>query len=71
MDVAEVERWYAFYVSDFAAVVRGDIDDARHLLSYYALPLLVSSVFVSLLGTPGRRENAVGSPADVGFLPGT
>jgi hypothetical protein len=23
-------------------VVRGDIDDARHLLSYYALPLLVS-----------------------------
>ena len=43
MDVADVERWYASYVADFAAVVRGDIDDARHLLSYYALPLLVSS----------------------------
>ena len=43
MDVAEVERWYASYVADYAAVVRMDIDDARHLLSYYALPLLFSS----------------------------
>jgi hypothetical protein len=43
MDVADIERWHASYVADFAAVVRGDIDDARHLLSYYALPLLVSS----------------------------
>ena len=43
MDVAEVERWYASYVADYAAVVRGDIDDARHLLSYYTLPILFSS----------------------------
>ena len=49
MDVAEVERWYASYVADYAAVVRGDIDDARHLLSYYTLPLLFSSDAGSML----------------------
>jgi hypothetical protein len=43
MDVADIERWHDSYVADFAAVVRGDIDDARHLLSYYAFPLLVRS----------------------------
>ena len=43
MDVADLRRWFDEYAAAFAGVVRGDIADPRHLLTYYAIPLLFSS----------------------------
>lgn len=40
---ADVERWFTTYLADYAAMVRGDVDDARRLLGHYGAPLLMTT----------------------------
>jgi hypothetical protein len=43
MDTSEVDRWYAEYFAEFVALGRGDTTDLQRVLSYYSVPLLVST----------------------------
>lgn len=43
MDEHDVGRWFAAYLDAFAALGRGDTDDAGGLLAYYGVPLVLSS----------------------------
>lgn len=43
MTEAEVADWFAGYLAEFAALGRGDVDDERRILSYYGVPLLLST----------------------------
>lgn len=43
MDNIEVKRWFDSYLAEFAALGRGDTDDVRRILTYYGVPLLLSS----------------------------
>lgn len=43
MDVAEVDRWFAAYLADFAALGRGEGEDVRRMLDHYSVPLILSS----------------------------
>jgi hypothetical protein len=54
MRAAEVRAWFDDYLRDFAALGRGEQDDPRILLVYYAVPLLLTS------------DEAVLYPADEG-----
>jgi hypothetical protein len=40
---ADVEGWFTTYLADYAAMVRGDLDDRRRLLGHYSAPLLLST----------------------------
>jgi hypothetical protein len=39
----EIQRWFDAYVSDFAALGRGDATDPTRLLAYYGVPLILST----------------------------
>lgn len=43
MRTADVESWFTTYLDDYAAMVRGDLDDTRRLLGHYSAPLLMST----------------------------
>ena len=43
MRTADVESWFTTYMTDYAAMVRGDLDDTRRLLGHYSAPLLMST----------------------------
>jgi hypothetical protein len=43
MDQADVDTWYAEYFAEFVAHGRGEVTDTRRMLSYFAVPLLVST----------------------------
>ena len=43
MRTADVESWFTTYMTDYAAMVRGDLDDTRRLLGHYSAPLLLST----------------------------
>jgi uncharacterized NTF2-like protein DUF6841 len=43
MDELEVKCWFHANLADFLALGRGDTDDVRRVLDYYAVPLLLSS----------------------------
>lgn len=43
MPTADVQRWFGLYLSDYAALARGDIDDSRRVLRHYGVPLLLST----------------------------
>ena len=49
MDVPDVRQWFAAYLADFAALGRGDVDDAGRLLRYYGVPLLLSAAASSVV----------------------
>jgi hypothetical protein len=41
--VAEVRAWFESYLRAYAACCRGDCDDARQLLEYFGVPLLLTT----------------------------
>jgi hypothetical protein len=41
--VAEVRAWFESYLRAYAACCRGDTDDARQLLEYFGVPLLLTT----------------------------
>lgn len=43
MDNAEVARWFAGYLENFAALGRGDVRDVGRILAHYSVPLIVST----------------------------
>jgi uncharacterized NTF2-like protein DUF6841 len=43
MRAEDVGAWFDDYLSAFAALGRGDLDDPRLLLDYYAVPLLLTT----------------------------
>jgi hypothetical protein len=43
MRTADVESWFTNYLDDYAATVRGELDDTRRLLGHYSAPLLMST----------------------------
>ena len=43
MDEVEVDRWFRSYLTAFAALGRGEAEDARRLLDHYGVPLLVGT----------------------------
>jgi hypothetical protein len=43
MDEAEVAHWFGSYLTDFAALARGDIEDVRRILLHYAVPMILST----------------------------
>lgn len=43
MQAADVRAWFDDYLNVFAALGRGDLDDPRLLLEYYAVPLLLTN----------------------------
>jgi hypothetical protein len=43
MRVADAGAWFNDYLSAFAALGRGELDDPRLLLDYYAVPLLLTT----------------------------
>ena len=43
MRVADAGAWLDDYLSAFAALGRGELDDPRLLLDYYAVPLLLTT----------------------------
>lgn len=43
MPTADVQRSFDSYLSDYAALARGDIDGSRRVLGHYGVPLLLST----------------------------
>jgi uncharacterized NTF2-like protein DUF6841 len=43
MDESQIDRWYGAYFAEYVALGRGDVTDVRRVLSYYAVPFLVST----------------------------
>jgi hypothetical protein len=43
MLTADVDCWFSTYLTDYAALARGDVEDIRLLLGHYSLPLLLST----------------------------
>jgi hypothetical protein len=43
MRVADARAWFDDYLSAFGALGRGELDDPRLLLDYYAVPLLLTT----------------------------
>jgi hypothetical protein len=43
MRTTDVDSWFTTYLTDYAAMVRGDLDDMRRLLGHYNAPLLIST----------------------------
>jgi hypothetical protein len=43
VDVADIRVWFDEYLAAFAACGRGESDDLRALLKYYAVPLLLTT----------------------------
>jgi hypothetical protein len=58
---AELHAWFAEYLRAYAACCRGDSDDVRKLLAYYAVPLLLTTDATALsLGSEDEVIGAVG-----------
>ena len=59
--LAELRAWFAEYLRAYAACCRGDSDDVRQLLSFYAVPLLLTTdATVLALGSDDEVIGAVG-----------
>jgi hypothetical protein len=43
MRTTDVDSWFTTYLTDYAAMVRGDLDDMRRLLGHYNAQLLIST----------------------------
>jgi hypothetical protein len=59
MRTADVERWFTTYLADYAAMVRGDLDDTRRLLGHYSVPLLMSTDVSCVALADGEQVAAV------------
>ena len=51
MDAAEVEQWFENYLEDYAALGRGESDDAGSLMAFYGVPLILSTDAACLILT--------------------
>jgi hypothetical protein len=56
MRVADAGAWFNDYLSAFAALGRGELDDPRLLLDYYAVPLLLTTDDAALALTTAVRR---------------
>jgi hypothetical protein len=43
MKSTDIPGWFTRYLTDFEALVRGDLSDARRILAYYAVPMIMTS----------------------------
>jgi hypothetical protein len=43
MDPADLQAWFDTYIATFAALARGEHDEAERMLDFYAVPLLQTS----------------------------
>lgn len=58
---AALRAWFAEYLRTYAACCRGDSDDVRQLLTYYGVPLLLTTdATVLALGSEDEVIGAVG-----------
>jgi len=58
MDAAEVEQWFGDYLEGFAALGRGESDDAAGLMAFYGVPLLLSTDAACLILTEEAQVRA-------------
>ena len=58
MDNAEVARWFAGYLENFAALGRGEVRDVGRILAHYGVPLILSTDDESLILTDEAQVKA-------------
>ena len=58
MDNAEVARWFAGYLDNFAALGRGEVEDVGRILKHYSVPLILSTDDQSLILTDEAQVKA-------------
>ena len=67
MHADEVRGWFDDYLRAFAALGRGEQDDPRVLLAYYAVPLLLTSD-EAVLALASEREVVEGIQRQIGGM---
>jgi hypothetical protein len=72
VDEAEVTQWFKTYFDDFVRLGRGDLTDVQQILTYYGVPLLVSTDDSSVVLTEdaqvvGMMQRQVDSLREAGF----